>query len=205
VRARMSQRFEMQGFYTLSRVEGNVLAGADEFRLTNGNHQPDRVGDQSVNFRNPHCDACYGPLDTDARHKVTLSAVYRAPFGVNLSGMLRYRSALPYSERLGYDANGDGFVADLAGNHANNLRGESFSQVDVRVSKDFSITGAMGIELIAEMFNVFNEINPYAFNGQRYANAAQDPNPLFREPSAFSGDPLQGEQRLIQLGARFRF
>jgi hypothetical protein len=212
-RARMTSRFEMQGFYTLSRVKGNVLAGADEFRLTNGNHQPDRVGDQSIDFRNPHCSQCYGPLDTDARHKLTLSAVYRAPLGINLSGMLRYRSALPYSDRLGYDINEDGFVSDLAGQRANSLRGKSFSQVDMRVSKDFAIMGRMGVELIAEVFNLFNDINPHVFNGQRFALEDVDgdgvteivPNEAFRQPTAFSGDPLQGEQRLIQLGARFRF
>jgi len=214
-RARLSNRFEMQGFYTLSRVEGNVLAGADEFRLTNGGHQPDRVGDVSTDFRNPLCDACFGPLDTDARHKVTLSALYRAPFGINMSGVLRYRSALPYSERYGVDANEDGFVSDLAPGvtHVNSLRGDSFSQVDLRLSKDFSIIGGLGIELIAEVFNLFNEINPTAFNGQRSRLEEDEntgevtivPNELFREATAFAGDPLQGEQRLIQLGARFRF
>lgn len=205
-RARMNERLEMQGFYTLSRVEGNVLAGADEFRLTNGNHQPDRTGDLSVNFRDPKCDQCFGPLDTDARHKFTLSAVYRAPFGINVSGMFRYRSALPYSERDGRDLNGDRQLSDLVAgvDHVNNLRGESFSQFDVRLSKDFPIRGTFGIELIAEAFNLFNETNPTAFNGQRFT-ASGTPNPNFRQPTAYAGDPLQGEQRLLQLGARVRF
>ncbi|HYI08284.1 MAG TPA: TonB-dependent receptor [Thermoanaerobaculia bacterium] len=205
-RARMSGKLEMQGFYTLSKIEGNVLAGADEFRLTNANHQPDRAGDLSVNFRDPLCDQCFGPLDTDARHKVTISTLYRAPFGINVSGVLRYRSALPYSERDGRDLNGDGQFSDLVAGteNVNNLRGESFSQLDVRLSKDFRLYSSLGIELIAEMFNVFNEINPSAINGQRFT-ASGAPNPNFQQATAFAGDPLQGEQRLIQLGARFRF
>src|SRR5262245_63861513 len=28
-------KFELQGFYTLSKTTGNILAGADEFRITN--------------------------------------------------------------------------------------------------------------------------------------------------------------------------
>lgn len=211
-RAKMAGRLEMQGFYTLSKIEGNVLAGADEFRLTNGNHQPDRVGDLSVDFRDPHCDACFGPLDTDARHKLTLSTLYRAPFAINVSGVLRYRSALPYSERYGRDIDGDRFLSDLGPGvtHVNSLRGESFSQLDLRLSRDFHLTGAMGVELIAEVFNVFNEINPAAFNGQRFTGALDSggndiSNPLFRQPTTYAGDPLQGEQRLLQLGARFRF
>ena len=205
-RARVSERLEMQGFYTLSQVEGNVLAGADEFRLTNGNHQPDRVGDLSVDFRNPRCGDCFGPLDTDARHKLTFSTVYRAPFDINVSGVFRYRSGLPYSERDGRDLNGDRFLSDLAAgaDGVNSLRGESFSQLDLRVSKDFRIASSFGVEVIAEVFNLFNETNPAVFNGQRF-NADGTPNALFRQPTAFAGDPLQGEQRLIQLGARVRF
>jgi hypothetical protein len=206
-RARVSSKLEMQGFYTLSQVEGNVLAGADEFRLTNGGHQPDRVGDLSVDFRDPSCDQCFGPLDTDARHKLTVSTVYRAPFGFNLSGVLRYRSALPYSERDGRDLNGDGQLSDLVAGveHVNNLRGESFSQFDVRVAKEFGFTSSMGIELIAEVFNLFNETNPTAFNGQHFTNSGDLNVGVFRQPTAYAGDPGQGEQRLIQLGARFHF
>jgi len=210
-RAKMTGKLEMQGFYTLSKIEGNVLAGADEFRLTNGNHQPDRVGDLSVDFRNPACDACFGPLDTDARHKVTISTLYRAPFDFNVSGVLRYRSALPYSERHGRDLDGDRFLSDLVpGESVNGLRGDSFSQFDLRLSKDFRFTDSLGIEVIAEVFNVFNDINPAAFNGQRFTGAlngsGQDiANPGFGQPTTYAGDPLQGEQRLLQLGARFRF
>jgi hypothetical protein len=209
-RAKVAGKVEMQGFYTLSRIEGNVLAGADEFRLTNGNHQPDRVGDVSTDFRNPHCDACFGPLDTDARHKLTVSTLYRAPFGVNVSGVLRYRSALPYSELNGIDVDGDRFINELGPGvpHVNSLRGESFSQVDLRLSKDFRFTSALGIEIIAEVFNLFNDINPAAFNGRRFTTDDDGnviPNPLFQQPTTYAGDPLQGEQRLLQLGARFRF
>jgi Carboxypeptidase regulatory-like domain/TonB dependent receptor len=205
-RARINERLEMQGFYTLSQVEGNVLAGADEFRLTNGNHQPDRVGDLSVDFRNPRCGDCFGPLDTDARHKVTFSTVYRAPFDFNISGVFRYRSGLPYSERDGRDLNGDRFLSDLAAgaDGVNSLRGESFSQLDLRLAKDFRIASSFGVEVIAEVFNVFNETNPAVFNGQRFTSTGA-PNPLFRQPTAYAGDPLQGEQRLVQLGARVRF
>jgi hypothetical protein len=202
-RARISDRVEMQGFYTLSQAEGNILAGADEFRITNTVHQPDlrTTGDQSIDFRDPNCDACFGPLNTDARHRVTLSSLYRAPFGINLSGILRYRSATPYWDRAGADLDRDGFFNDLApgADEVNSRRGESFSQIDVRVSKDFRLVGTTGIEVIAEVFNLFNDENPASFSGDR-SNAA-----AFGQPTRFSGDPLQGEQRLIQLGARFRF
>jgi outer membrane receptor protein involved in Fe transport len=195
-RARLSDRFELQGFYTYSETRGNVLAGADEFRITNAGFQSDQGGgrrDVSVNPLNPQCAECFGPLDTDAKHRLTLSGVYRAAWGINVSGMLRYRSANPYTEFIAADLNGDGFSYDLpARTSVNSKRGHSFQQLDLRVGKEFTFAGDYGVELIAEVFNVFNEKNPAGFN-------------RFGQATVYAGDPLQGEQRLAQLGLRFHF
>lgn len=197
-RARAGQKLQMQGFYTLSKAEGNVLAGADEFRLTAAGNQPDfhRLGrDASVNFRDPLCDACFGPLYTDARHRATFSVIYSAPFGINVSGIARYRSGFPYTLfDPTTDLNGDGFRHDLVPgvDNVNSERGDDFSQVDVRLGKEFKFTDSLGIELIAEAFNLFNADNGAAPNADG-------------QPTTFAGDPGQGEQRLFQLGARVRF
>lgn len=195
-RARASEKFELQGFYTYSKSTGNVLAGADEFRITNAGHQADVGGarrDVSVNPLDPLCDACTGPLDTDARHRLTLSGIYNGPWGINVSGMLRYRSALPYTNFIAQDLNGDGFAYDLPpGTKVNAKRGHSFSQFDLRLTKEFRFGDSFGLELIAEMFNVFNEKNPSVFD--RNGN-----------PTNYAGDPLQGEQQLTQLGVRVHF
>jgi hypothetical protein len=195
-RARATQKLELQGFYTYSETEGNVLAGADEFRLTNANHQADLGGgrrDVSINPLDPLCDACIGPLNTDARHRFTLSGTYQGPWGLNLSGMFRYRSGLPYTRFIDADLNGDGFAYELpAGDHVNQERGDSFSQFDLRLGKELSFSGGLSIELIAEVFNVFNEENPAVYDRTG-------------KPNAFSGDPLQGEQQLTQVGLRVRF
>lgn len=192
------EKFELQGFYTLSEAEGNVLAGADEFRLYDTDKQSDLAGgrfrrDVSVDPLNPLCERCFGPLYTDARHRVTLGGLYRAPWDLVLSGMLRYHSAFPYNEHANADLNGDGFNDLRPGvAHVNTGRADSFSQLDVRVSRDFVFGGGWGVEVLVEVFNVFNEDNPNKVD--RFGN-----------PSAFSGDPLQGEQRLAQVGARFHF
>src|SRR5258708_12598388 len=39
--ARLGTQFELQGFYTYSHTTGNVLAGADEFRITDAAHHAD--------------------------------------------------------------------------------------------------------------------------------------------------------------------
>ncbi|HEV7507815.1 MAG TPA: TonB-dependent receptor [Thermoanaerobaculia bacterium] len=212
-RARASQKLEILGFYTYSKATGNVLAGADEFRLTDTNHEPSlrNARDVSVNPLNPECSACEGPLNTDAKHRVTLSAVYQAPWGINAAGMFRYRSGLPYTLVVGKDINGDGFPLDLAPgvSNVNSARGASFTQFDVRLSKDFNL-GPVSLELIGEVFNLFNSKNPNAYTLD-FFNNPNDPNDprngtlIGSHPTAYAGDPLQGEQRLAQLGLRIRF
>jgi outer membrane receptor protein involved in Fe transport len=197
--------FELQGFYTYSKTDGNVLAGADEFRITDVGHQPSlrQQRDASVNPLDPLCGACFGPLDTDSKHKITFGGTWNAPLGINLSGMYRYRSALPYTLHSSADLNGDGLRMDLSPgvSHVNSKRGDSFSQFDVRVSRDF-VFGDFGFELLAEMFNVFNDKNATGF-APDFANGG--PNATNLTPSAYAGDPLQGEQQLIQLGLRLHW
>jgi hypothetical protein len=195
-----SARFESQGFYTYSKATGNVLVGADEFRLWDGALQPGPQTNSPVNVIDPYASENFGPLYTDARHRVTLSTVYRAPFGINVSGILRYRSALPYTKFAGSDVNGDGYPNDLAAGtaHVNSLRGHNFSQVDVRLAKEFGIGNGRGVELIGEIFNLTNSKNPAAFNGTVTSSR-------FGTASSFAGDAGQGEQRLAQLGLRLHF
>lgn len=209
-RARLGQKFEMQGFYTLSHSTGNILAGADEFRLTDAGHQPDlrTVRDQTIDPYDPLCNACEGPLNTDARHRVTLSGLYRAPLGLDVSGIFRYRSGTPYTDWAGADIScgpdrpncHDGYAFDLAPgvSHVNTLRGGSFSQFDVRLSKTFNFYRNYGVDVIGEIFNLFNSKNPGAYIGDRTSAA-------YRQPSVYAGDPAQGEQRLAQLGVRVHF
>lgn len=202
-RARATDKLEILGFYTYSKATGNVLAGADEFRLTDAGYEPAfrSARDVSANPLNPLCDACFGPLNTDARHRFTLSTVYQAPWGINVSGMFRYRSATPVTIFTSNDPNGDGFRFDLLpGDSVNSRRGHSFSQLDLRLSKIFNI-GPVGLELIGEVFNLFNETNPAAYTVTFDAAG----NPTGIRPTAFAGDIGQGEQRLAQLGLRVRF
>ncbi len=150
------QKFELQGFYTYSETEGNMLAGADEFRITD-RHRPARLPRRPLRRiarlpLDPLCDACFGPFYTDAEHRVNLAGIYHAIWGINLSGVLRYHSANPYTEAnaLLQDLNGDGFRIDLAPgvDHVNTGRGSEFMQIDLGASKEFSF-GDFGIEVIA--------------------------------------------------------
>ena len=197
--ARMTQKLDMQGFYTFSMVKGNILTGADEFRLTGSDFQKDmhRLGrDASIDPLNPWCNACTGPLFSDAKHRVTVALVYQAPFDFNISGVGRYHSGTPYTviNPGALDLNGDSYRIDLAPgvSHVNSARGSSFNQIDVRVGKTFRFGGPYSVELIGEMFNILNSKNPRI-------------DDRFGHPAVYAGDPGQGEQRLAQLGLRVAF
>lgn len=201
-RGRFAGRFELRGTYVLSRTEGNVLAGADGLRLTDPWHQPDLGGpleDATVDPRDPLCRRCLGPLNTDARHRLTLGGSFRGPLGLAVAGILRWRSSLPYTLHAGRDLDGDGSPLDLPPGvaHVNSLRGASHHQVDVRVSRDFAAGGSMRLELVMEIFNLFGADNPAGFIGSRE-------DERFRQATLFAGDPGQAEPRLVQLGLRLR-
>lgn len=247
--ARLGDTLLLQGFYTYSKTTGNVLVGADEFRLTATDWQPGFSGggikDVSVNPLDPQCSYCFGPLASDARHRVTMSAVYKAPYGISVSGMYRYHSGTPFFAFSGVDlkssecsvcTGSDGFKVDLPNAHyaalvglngavtsVNSLRGPSFQQFDVRLAKDFALSRGVGVELMLEGFNLFNEKNPTGLNGRmfdrRFTQADADagkipagyavgdphPNPAFGQVNSYAGDPGRGEQRLFQIGARVHF
>ncbi|HEV2719508.1 MAG TPA: TonB-dependent receptor, partial [Thermoanaerobaculia bacterium] len=249
--ARLGDKLTLQGFYTYSKTTGNVLVGADEFRITAADWQPGFSGggikDVSVDPFNPQCSYCFGPLASDARHRVTMSAVYNAPYGVTLAGMYRYHSGTPFMAFSGIDLkptecsicganSGDGYKVDLpnafwaakvglngAVTSVNSLRGPSFQQFDVRLAKDFGLSKGVGVEVMLEAFNIFNEKNPTGLNGRMFIGRWTDddakagkipagfavgdpkPNPSFGQVTSYAGDPGRGEQRLFQVGARVHF
>jgi hypothetical protein len=196
---RMSNKFTLQGFYTLSKATGITLAGADEFRLTPVEFQSNLRGarDASINPADPLCGHCTGPLFTDARHRVSFGAVYLAPWDINVAAMFRYHSATPYMITEPINTRRQLFLPPGVG--LNSGRGASFEQLDLRLSKDLKLWSTVGIEGIAEVFNLFNAKNAANFNGILG-------NANFGRPTVFAGgDPTQGEQRLVQLGVRVHF
>jgi hypothetical protein len=85
-------------------------------------------------------------------------------------------------------------------------RGLAQTQTNVRVSKLFNLGSRARVEAIAEVFNLFNIVNPSAFRARVNIPGAvvvADPNLL--EPTTYSGDFRRPEQRVGQLGVRFTF
>jgi outer membrane receptor protein involved in Fe transport len=224
VRRRMDRHIQLNTWYSLSRATGRGGNAVDEL-TTN------LVQDSLA----PFADVQDGPAGrTDARHKFTVSAIIQAPWGITVSPIYRFRTALPIHNWYGYDNNADGVSNDLyptafkytgiddAGvpsykeigpcTNVNCGRGAALRQMNFRVSKAVPVRPGMNLEVFGEVFNVFNSLNP-AFtpgavsSGAFYTGtlANHTPNTVFMKPNAFAGDSGQGEQRVGQIGFRFTF
>jgi hypothetical protein len=126
-----------------------------------------------------------------------LSGIFDLPYDFRISAFYRAHSATPFNAFVTQDLDGDGFNYSLTDEHPNARRQDSFSQLDLRFGKVFDFN-VVRIEGIFEVFNLFNSENPNLFVGNLAAAN-------FGEPRVYAGDPLQGEQRIAQLGFRIEF
>ena len=214
---RMLRGVDVSGSYTLSRSTSDIGSASDEL-------------DQNLvqDVRDPLGSVQEAPsMRTDARHRVSISAIVKAPAGIQVAPFLLYRSALPTQTFEGLDFNADGNVNDktaLAYRYTglndkglasfettgecktvNCSRRAPFSQLNMRVSRSFRLLGDARIEAIAEVFNLFNARNPFIPLTTRRLSAAGAPLASFMQPTAFAGDFQQPEQRVGQVGFRVTF
>ena len=217
VRRRMSRGLDVNASYTLADSTSNVGPASDEL---------DANLVQDIN--NP-----FGPVQdapntrTDARHRVTISAVVQALWAISVSPFFMYRSALPTQTTEGIDLNGDGNVNDrtslsykFTGVSATGVPSfeengpcdtvncswrAAFSQLNLRVSRAFALPHDVRIEAIAEMFNLFNAKNPFIPLTTTRRSATVPQLSSFMQPTAYAGDFGQPEQRVGQVGFRITF
>jgi hypothetical protein len=190
-----SRSFQLTAWYTYSTCNSfDVIAsdqGFDTFPI-----------DQN----DPHNKQGFGPCAFDPNHKLVFSPIFSLPYGFQISSITRFTSGRAYNIKAGKDLNGDGTNNDLPPGytHINQGTGAKFFQADVRVSKISKLPSDFGrIEGIFEVYNLFNNTNPSQYDGTYFDNGVKSAS--FGRPNAFAGDPLQSEQRLIQLGVRFNF
>ena len=136
--------------------------------------------------------------------------------GFTISPIFLYRSPLPVSITEGVDLNLNSEDNDLparawqfdgVGNPPKDIgacetwncgRGAWRTQMNLRLSRSFNIGGTARIEAIGEVFNLFNAKNPSTFVTNRQSAR-------FMQPSEYSGDFQNPEQRVGQIGFRFSF
>ncbi|MCX6599093.1 MAG: TonB-dependent receptor [Acidobacteria bacterium] len=157
----------------------------------------------------------YGRSDDDQRHRVVFNGSLHSPIGpaksawqhlshgFQLSGMLQYYSALPLNLTTGVTTvqgtaarptvNGQ-FIARNAGT------GNDFFNVNLRLSRNFTLTERLKLEALGEAFNGLNHRNNLTRNGVFGTGAyPQLPSATFGQVTAVN-DP-----RGVQLALRIRF
>ena len=97
----------------------------------------------------------------DVRHRFTVSALGQVPGAVRVSGLLSLESGRPFNIFAGRDANGDGNPnSDRPSLIERNIyQGPSYASLDLRVSREFALTNGARVELLVDLFNVFNRDN----------------------------------------------
>ena len=199
---RYANKYQLNAHYTLAKSQGWFGASSDFGFLA----QNQFVKFDPINF---------GPTSEDERHRFVLSGIFDLPWDFQVAPILQLASARPYSilPDCVCDTNRDGVTNDRDSPNPevddqtklpiNDQRGDSFAQLNVRVSKFFKFGETKRLGLFFEAFNVFNTGN----YGNQFQNVTGEPD--FGRPINFFGatgfsEPL-GIPFQAQLGVRFSF
>jgi hypothetical protein len=150
-----------------------------------------------------------GLSDNDQRHRLVISGSFQTPegkadglqkalHGFQLSYIFTYASRLPFNILLGSDRNFDTNNNDRpVGVGRNTGRGFDFASLDMRLSRRFQITERVGLDVLAEGFNLFNRAN-FGVPNNTFGSGAT-PLATFGQPTA-AFDPRQ-----FQFGLKVSF
>lgn len=138
------------------------------------------------------------------RHRLIMSGTVALPMDFQLSSIITLGSGLPFTRNnVGNGAKPDWFSA-YPEKHAFIIPAWewAYRQVDLRLSKSFTVFGGQEIELTADAINVFNFKNYSGFNQTyRTSNAGLAPlNPTFGQPTA-----QFLPTRSFQVGLRYKW
>jgi hypothetical protein len=214
---RFGSRHHARVSYTLSKAEDTSTDFQSSFMpQQNGRgRDPNDLTGLPIGF-DPMSER--GPSTQDQRHRLVMSGFMSAPAGVNVSGIVTVGSGRPYTILAGVDLNGDGdggtFPPDRARRNPadestsvgrNSATTPAQATAHVRVSRNFPIGGTAHVEVLFEVFNLFNRTNffeesntssTYVFGPGAYPN---QPLPTFGQFTQ-AGPPRQA-----QLGLRIVF
>ena len=155
-------------------------------------------------------EAEWGRSRGDERYRFVASAVLRLPASFTLAPIFAYGSGQPWNRRLGFDANGDGRNSDRpAGTPRFSEDGPDYASFDVRLTYRLPLGGRANVDLLAEVFNVFNRVN-YDVNFLQNNEYTSGPTPTAPTaplvPNAnFKTYTATLPSREAQLGVRLTF
>ena len=200
VKKQFSNNFQFFANYTFSKA-------IDEVTDFNSDFQP---FDQT-NLRADRSLSAF-----DQRHKFVAAAVVSTRW-INLSPILRANSGRPFNLLAGTNLNNDRHsstdrpVINGVPVGRNTGRGPSFWTLDLRLSHDFKLNEDVGLEILAEGFNLFNRVNYGSVNNvigtsnADLTSGVRVKGRLDRLPSQPLGFTSVFDPRRFQLGVRLTF
>jgi hypothetical protein len=152
VRQRSTRGYQLQGSYTLaySRSDDDNERNFSGITYTDG-----------FNLKQD-----YRWSRNDVRHKFVGSATGRLPWGFLVSGILNYRSGLPFSAFTNVDSNRDGLFTDKPIINGvpllrNSFRQPNFFNLDMRASWSYTLFDSQKMEFLVDFFNILNHRNNF--------------------------------------------
>jgi hypothetical protein len=198
--------------YTLSKAEDNSPDFQSAFMpMENGRGRssPDDTGLPEGFNR----DLDRGPAIGDQRHRLVATASYMLPWQFQIAGIVSAASGLPYNVLAGADLNGDGDGGGAPQDRArvnpsdpatsvkrNSERLPSTATVDLRLTRRIQVKDSAHIDLMFEIFNLFNRTNFTRINNV-FGTGAYPQNPL----PTYGQFTAAGAPRQIQLALRVRY
>ncbi|MFZ2492201.1 MAG: TonB-dependent receptor [Thermoanaerobaculia bacterium] len=189
---RFVDRWGLHASYLYSRLEGNYpgLANSDEAQFGTVRVDPNvgRWGDyvQTLFDATGSKDAVMGRLPTDRPHQFKAQVTYMLPIGTTF-GLLEYiGSGTPVSTQMFY--HGAEFFPFGRGDLG---RTPTISQTDLQVSHRFAFASRYGLELIANIMNIFDQdtaTNRYQLAMKSSTNVKESTDALFF--GGFNADPV---------------
>ena len=168
----VQRNWEFMASYTLSKAEDNSTDFQSAFLPQNNGlgRDPNNPTGVPIGF-DPASER--GPSLQDQRHRLVLSGLYVAPYGINISSIITVASGRPYNILAGADLNGDGDGGTIPGpdrartnpaDPASSVGRDSGTlpaqaTVDLRLSKRIPFGRRASIDAIFEVFNLFNRAN----------------------------------------------
>ena len=173
--------------FKLERRRGDLTAGAFytvSESFSDDDNERSATGFDAQDQYNLAAD--YGPSRTDIRHLLNSYAVYRLPFGLQLSGTFVVRSGRPVNPTVFGDPNQD--FASFS-DRPYQAPGVPFGRMsfrdrpvvtsnDLRILKIFALDDETRVELSAELFNLLhidNVVAASAYGDDSYGNQGIDP------------------------------
>ena len=145
----VTRRANFDLVYTLSKAQTWGCVLGELFDYVNG----------VCNAQNAFAPGDYGPSGEDVRHRFVLAGTFQMPHGFQFAALFQAESARPITLTTPV---GNRAVVNGVETMLDELRGTPYIQMDLRVTRPFTIRDRIAVTPFAEFFNLFNRNNPGA-------------------------------------------